>query len=148
MRYDRRALMSRIYADSTALGTKVHNTGHWSKVALMGRKLAEAEGQDPTFCEVFGFLHDCQRLEDGHDAGHGARAAQYARSIKKLIPFRGKKFKDLLYALKWHDDKTHAPNLQIGCCWDADRLDLRRVGVKPDPSMLNTLAAKTIARRM
>jgi hypothetical protein len=30
----------------------------------------------------------------------------------------------------------------VGVCWDADRLDLWRVGIKPDPRDLSTEAAK------
>jgi uncharacterized protein len=30
----------------------------------------------------------------------------------------------------------------IGVCWDADRLDLTRVGIMPDPEFFSTAAGK------
>ena len=36
----------------------------------------------------------------------------------------------------------------IGTCWDADRLDLPRVGVIPTPDFLSTAAAKKLLRLM
>src|SRR5271157_5370311 len=38
-------------------------------------------------------------------------------------------------------ERTH-PNVTIQTCWDADRLDLGRVGITPHPSLLCTDAAK------
>ena len=38
-------------------------------------------------------------------------------------------------------ERTHA-NITIQTCWDADRLDLGRVGVTPRPSHLGTETAK------
>lgn len=39
------------------------------------------------------------------------------------------------------DSKTHL-NPTIGVCWDADRLDLTRVGMTPKPKLLSTQAAR------
>lgn len=33
-------------------------------------------------------------------------------------------------------------NPTIGCCWDADRLDLGRVGIEPDPELMSTDAGR------
>jgi uncharacterized protein len=38
-------------------------------------------------------------------------------------------------------ERTH-PDVTIQTCWDADRLDLGRVGITPHPSRLCTQAAK------
>ena len=38
-------------------------------------------------------------------------------------------------------EKTHA-DITIQTCWDADRLDLGRVGIRPDPTYLGTTAAR------
>lgn len=147
MKYDCARVVHRVMADSTALALPHHGPQHWLNVASMGHRLAEAEGVDPLFCEIFGLLHDCQRLEDGHDPYHGDRAAEYAKSIGTLLCLGTRKFKKLIEALTWHDDQVHHPDVQIGCCWDADRLDLPRVGIRTDPRYLNTETAKRIARR-
>jgi uncharacterized protein len=149
MSYNRDRLVARVMSDSTALNLISHGPKHWLNVATNGIKLAKAEGENPLFCELFGLLHDCQRRGDGGDPGHGRRAAAYARQIRTMLPLGAGDFKRLSYALTWHDDKTHTRDLGIGCCWDADRLDLPRVGVVTDPNFLNTETAKLIAiRRM
>ena len=50
---------------------------------------------------------------------------------------------DLLYeACAGHTDGETEADITIQTCWDADRLDLGRVGVCPEPSKLCTDAAK------
>ncbi|TML82741.1 MAG: hypothetical protein E6G09_09645, partial [Actinobacteria bacterium] len=39
-------------------------------------------------------------------------------------------------------------NPTIGCCWDADRLDLGRVGIEPDPELMSTIAGPERALRI
>ena len=34
----------------------------------------------------------------------------------------------------------------IGCCWDADRLDLGRVGIEPEAEYQSTVAAREMVR--
>lgn len=147
MRYDRNKLVHQVINDSTALSLENHSTDHWLRVAQNGIILAQVELQDPVFCEIFGLLHDCQRLDDGKDKEHGARAAAYAYEIRDLIPLNKRDKFRLAYALKFHDEKVHTEDPQVGCCWDADRLDLPRVGVVVDPYYLNTDAAKEIVIR-
>jgi uncharacterized protein len=146
MKYDRDSLLTKIMRDSTSLETESHAPDHWIRVAGNGVLLAEAEGVDPVFCEIFGLLHDCQRIDDGVDPGHGQRAAAYASRIRKMLPLEPHEFHMLLYALVYHDEKIKAPGVKIGCCWDADRLDLVRFGRRPDPRYLNTSTAKKAAK--
>jgi hypothetical protein len=37
-------------------------------------------------------------------------------------------------------------NPTIGCCWDADRLDLSRVGIEPDTELMSTDAGRRWGR--
>jgi uncharacterized protein len=48
----------------------------------------------------------------------------------------------LCHACKLHSDGFITADLTVQACWDADRLDLGRVGVKPDPRYLCTSYAK------
>ena len=51
---------------------------------------------------------------------------------------------DLLYeACAGHTDGDTKADITIQTCWDADRLDLGRVGIMPAPEKLCTAAAKT-----
>jgi len=52
----------------------------------------------------------------------------------------------LYYACAHHTDKKHTNNLAIACCWDADRLDLGRVGVKINHDFLNTELSKSMIK--
>ena len=41
---------------------------------------------------------------------------------------------------------TPGPNPTVGVCWDADRLNLWRVEIKPDPRFLSTQPARSEER--
>jgi uncharacterized protein len=45
----------------------------------------------------------------------------------------------------WHTDRDFSDNPTIGTCWDADRLDLGRVGMIPNPKFMSTPFGKEIA---
>ena len=45
-----------------------------------------------------------------------------------------------------HTDEMHSADPTIGTCWDADRLDLGRIGVVPDERFMSTPIGKDIAR--
>ena len=53
-----------------------------------------------------------------------------------------KELSQLVYACEWHTHQIHHEDPIIGICWDADRLDLGRVGIKPDPKFLNLNESK------
>ena len=50
----------------------------------------------------------------------------------------------LVEALIYHSDGYVEGDITVQVCWDADRLDLGRVGIKPIPSRLCTATAKSI----
>ena len=56
----------------------IHGVAHWSRVWYHGRMLAAAVDVNPSILAWFAFLHDSQRIHDGTDREHGARAADYA----------------------------------------------------------------------
>ncbi len=47
-------------------------------------------------------------------------------------------------ALKYHSDGYTRADIIVQVCWDADRLDLGRVGIKPAPHRLCTASAKSV----
>lgn len=83
------------------------------------------------------------RQSDGADPKHGPRAAQWAIELRgHAIHLDDAQFEMLTDACRYHTtDRTHA-DLTVQTCWDADRLDLGRVGIFPDPRRLCTDAAK------
>ena len=46
-----------------------------------------------------------------------------------------------------HADGTVSSDPTVGACWDADRLDLPRVGITPRPELFSTEAARNAGHR-
>ena len=85
-------------------------------------------------------------MNEWTDPGHGRRGAELARRLRgEMFDLPDEEFELLHYACTWHQDKDFSDDATIGTCWDADRLDLGRVGVIPDPKLLNTEFAKRLA---
>jgi uncharacterized protein len=61
-------------------------------------------------------------------------------------PLNEEKRLELCEALANHDRGETTTNPTIGCCWDADRLDLGRVSIEPDPEVMSTAAGRERAR--
>jgi uncharacterized protein len=124
----------------------VHGVNHWARVRTNGLTIAAANGANKSIVEYFAFLHDACRQTDGRDHGHGQRAALFARSIRKrLIKLDDDEFELLLTAIEGHTNGQGNENPVVSTCWDADRLDLIRIGVVPDPSRLCTEAGRKLA---
>jgi uncharacterized protein len=125
----------------TNRGSKIHGPDHWRRVAENGVTLAvETPGADARVVQAFAALHDSQRRTDGGDPEHGARAAELARSLD--LAFDDDQLQLLYAALIEHAQGLVSDNPTIGACWDADRLDLVRLGIQPRPALLSTDAAK------
>lgn len=125
-----------------------HGRNHWMKVRDNGLLLAEnTPGADRTVIHLFALLHDYKRTNDGKDQAHGMHAATSISKIRNslLEELSDYQFFTLQEAIGYHNKPSISDNPTIGCCWDADRLDLPRVGINPDPQFLSTEKAKEIA---
>jgi uncharacterized protein len=119
----------------------IHGLPHWSRVWFHGRALAAAADVDPAVLAWFAFLHDSQRHNDGHDPLHGRRAADFAVRLKKdgvITELEPAAFEHLCEAMRLHSDGHTVGDATLRACWDADRLDLGRVGIRPHPARLCT----------
>jgi uncharacterized protein len=100
---------------------------------------------NPSILAWFAYLHDSQRHDDGRDPLHGHRAADFATrqrrdgAITELSPTE---FEQLCEAMRLHSDGHTVSNPAIIACWDADRLDLYRVGIRPLPHRMCTPHAR------
>ena len=126
----------------------IHGAAHWARVRHHGLALAHATGADPRIPALFSVIHDSQRRNEGHDPEHGFRAAIYAGSLRDrgLLKPDDVAFALLQTACVGHSDGGLKAELAVQVCWDADRLDLGRVGVRPDPARLCTQAARDPSR--
>jgi uncharacterized protein len=124
-----------------------HGVEHWQRVAVRGAALAaQTPGADPDVVAAFAALHDSQRQNEFADPRHGLRAAMVLIGIDLGLT-REQRVK-LVVALVGHDEGRTSDDPTIGVCWDADRLDLPRVGIIPDPDLLSTDAAREFVARM
>lgn len=122
----------------------IHGFAHWQRVRENGLRLASLNGANPNIIEYFAFTHDSQRHSDGFDLQHGPRATQFIRNhLAPLIQLNASEFELLIQACDQHTGGKDHPDLTVLTCWDADRLDLMRVGIRPNPKYLCTEAART-----
>lgn len=121
----------------------IHGAPHWARVRHNGLQLAELSGANTRVVELFAFLHDCRREHDGRDLKHGHRAAEFAFEIRAdYLRLDDAEFELLLVACRGHSDGGLEADVTVQTCWDADRLDLGRVGIVPCPTRLCTAAAR------
>ena len=122
-----------------------HGIAHWERVRRIGFYLATTTNANLRVVNLFSVLHDSQRNDEYNDSEHGARAVDYVTALynKNLLPISGDQLKTLVYACRHHSDRNaKSDDVTIQTCWDADRLDLYRVGEIPDPKYLYTAVAK------
>lgn len=121
----------------------LHGVGHWQRVCENGLRIAEQTGANPLIVELFAFLHDCCREDDGTDPGHGERAAEFSVSLRgSILHLSDGDFAVLHEAIRDHELGLTEGDITVLTCWDADRLDLGRVGIRPDPRYLCTAFAR------
>jgi uncharacterized protein len=121
----------------------IHGAGHWIRVRANGLRLAPLTGADATVVELFAVLHDICREDDGYDREHGPRSAELVLEIRDdLLAISREQAELLSFACRYHTYGGTQADVTVQTCWDADRLDLGRVGIRPDPRYLCTAAAR------
>lgn len=124
----------------------IHGASHWARVRDNGLRLARLTGANPEVVELFAFLHDSKRFSDGADPGHGRRAAEFVRVLRgSLITLSDEDFEHLVFACEHHSAGLIEADITVQTCWDADRLDLGRLGVEPEKRNLCTSFARELA---
>ncbi len=114
------------------------------RVCENGLYLAQKNGANQTVVALFAFTHDMDRRSDIGDFGHGKRAAQriQAELQGKYFQLSPEELKQLVQAVAEHTNGFTQASVTVQTCWDADRLDLGRAGIKPSPRRLCTPEAK------
>ncbi len=120
-----------------------HGVSHWGRVMENGRRLAAGTGADLDVVKLFAVLHDACRFDEDADLDHGRRAAHLAIELRgHAFDLDDRRFALLHAALAGHVDGRTSHDVTVGTCWDADRLDIGRVGMAPIPRYLSTDAAR------
>lgn len=138
----------------------VHGVAHWARVHRFGltlsKKLNLTEPEKLSIA-LFAWCHDLARTDDSGNQHHAYDGACYVEEIVNCL-FKGFP-EDVLQmaqiAIKHHSDSMNAEEAQhagkidtpfsrestlnvLGCCWDADRLDLLRLNIIPEETRMST----------
>jgi uncharacterized protein len=136
------ALVAALRATYALSWSGIHGARHWLRVRENGLRLTPLTGADPVVVELFAVIHDIKRQNDGYDPRHGARAAKWVQATRPLLPIDAGRLEVLMYACEAHTRGLTQAEITVQTCWDADRLDLYRVGIMPQPARLCTDAAR------
>jgi uncharacterized protein len=124
----------------------IHGPVHWQRVESFGLKIAERSGADIAVVRLFALLHDSCRRNDGDDLEHGPRAAAMLhRIVPSVFALDRDRLELLEHAVRHHTSGLISDDPTIGACWDADRLDIGRVGITPSPDYMSTACGKKMA---
>jgi uncharacterized protein len=125
--------------------SSVHGIKHWLRVKKAGGYLCSHTGADYEVVFLFAYLHDIGRVNEESDPEHGQRAAMLIEGLyrDKQVRISQGQLEALTFACRHHNDPSvKSESITIQTCWDADRLDLWRVGITPDPLLLNNNYSK------
>ncbi len=143
-------LLAVVRERSAFIGSHDHGERHWRTVGANGLWLAEAlNGADTHVISLFALLHDSMHENEFHDPQHGPRAATFVGELHEaeLLGISGAQLEVLRYACAEHADGLISTDPTVGACWDADRLDLPRVGITPRPDLFSTALARSATYR-
>lgn len=138
-----RAVIAAVRAQYRLHWDGIHGRAHWERVRENGLRLAGRTGARTDVVELFAYFHDACRHNDSHDPEHGARGADLARGLAGSafdLDLEGLAL--LVEACTGHTRGGTVAEITVATCWDADRLDLARVGTTPRPERLCTDAAR------
>ena len=120
----------------------IHGLPHWGRVLETGLRLAGQTGADSRVVALFSVFHGARRQTEAVDPGHGLRGATLAEQLRPDLDLSDEQFALLTFACEHHTDGWTRGDITVCTCWDADRLDLWRVGIRPQWSRLCSNAAR------
>lgn len=125
----------------------IHGIEHWKRVERNGLLLS-TDDVNVQVVRLFAYLHDHKRIDDGWDLDHGQRAAENLDNIRHtlLSEITDEEFDMLKRACMEHTITVRTGIPTIDACFDADRMDLPRVGYMPDPARMASELGIAFAR--
>ena len=114
-RYDRSGLFAEIKRRFALNWAGYHRANHWGRVRRYALTIVQVRG------------------------------AEYARALqRRFYDLSAKAISHLTHAIRHHSDGEVSTDVTIQSCWDADRLDLGHVGIKPAAEFLSLYGAPHI----
>jgi len=123
-----------------------HGLSHWRKVLKFGLVLSEETEACKAVIAYFAYFHDIMRKMEYADFDHGRRSVEFIKNSSEaqaLIHLDGNEMDNLFYAIACHADGLTEANTTVQTCWDADRLDLFRVGIRRHSIIFCTQQARS-----
>jgi uncharacterized protein len=92
-------------------------------------------------------LKRTEASDDGYDAEHGPRAATLVAELREqgVLDIADRRAERLERALSGHTRGETSADPTVALCWDADRLDIGRVGFAPEPIYFSTGRGRALA---
>ena len=127
----------------------VHGIAHWDRVAK-NADILNTSDVDLLVMKAFAYIHDVERDDDGYDLQHGPRAAALVDEIRdtELAFLNDDEIRQLKEACELHTTTWRTEDATVNACFDADRLDLGRVGIIPDSNKMATVQGRILAEKM
>ena len=144
-RIDKSALIQHLKNQFCLDWQGIHGIKHWSRVRYNGLLIARENEACVHVVELFAFFHDARRFNDHRDPEHGIRGAELAWQLKdRFFEATDHEMALLTEACHEHSNGLIEADITVQTCFDADRLDLARVGIIPNPLYLCTEQAKSL----
>ena len=127
----------------------VHGVSHWDRVARNAEVLTTSD-VDELVVKAFAYIHDVERVNESDDLQHGPRAALLVDEIRssELSFLNDQEIEQLKEACRLHTLRHRTEDATVNACFDADRLDLGRVGITPNPDKMATVAGRMVAEKL
>ena len=127
----------------------VHGVSHWDRVARNADILITSDVDD-LVVKAFAYIHDVERVNDSDDLQHGPRAAMLVDEIRssELSFLNDQEIEQLKEACRLHTLRHRTEDATVNACFDADRLDLGRVGITPNPDKMATVQGRILAEKI
>lgn len=127
----------------------IHGVAHWDRVAG-NAELLMSDDVDMLVVKAFAYVHDIERDNEHADLQHGPRAARLVDEIRSTVLdfLNDNQIEQLKEACNLHTTTLKTADATVNACFDADRLDLGRVGITPDPDRMATQKGQEIAENL
>lgn len=131
------------------LQSRTHGLDHWWRVWKNAQVLNEQEmSVDMEVVALFALFHDSMRRNDHDDPKHGLHGYKLWErccQLGHLGRYMSLRQREMLFeACNEHTGGYISTEPTIAVCWDADRLDLHRVGIWPDTQYMSTQVGRSL----
>ena len=101
-------IINLLQRESKLFHSPIHGFKHWRTVEKNGLYLSQFNDGDPMVISHFAYFHDCMRVNEQRDDGHGKRGGEYALNNKELLDLTDEQLDILYRACAGHTGGSHS----------------------------------------